>query len=114
MKIIFILSIYVGCVKCSILLRGIFEKEELIIPTEIIGNNLHKYLNYNEEYVSIALSSSSNDQHLFQQDLVSNLVTHTKLSNFSFNVLNTLDQSRRENIDVFNLIFIDGSETALT
>lgn len=88
-----------------------FEQDETIIPTEIIGNYLHKFLSYNEVYLSIALSSVNIDQHLLQQNFVSKLMMDSKLVNFSFNILNTLDQSRRGNTDVFNLILIDGSES---
>lgn len=111
MKYIFSVLIYICCVNCSVLFGETFKQDETIIPTEIIGNYLHKYLDYNEVYISITLSSSNNEQFSFQQDLVSNLITHTKLDNFSFNILNKLDQSRRGNIHVFNLILIDGSKS---
>lgn len=113
MKFIFVLLIYILCVKCSVPLTEIFEQDKTDIPTEIIGNYLHKYLSGKDVFLSIVLSSSTDAQHSFQQDIVSNLVTHTKLDSFSFNILKRLDRLRRGNTDVFNLILIDGSESLM-
>lgn len=114
MNYIFILIIYSFSVKCNVLLSENVVQNEAIILTEIIGNYLHKYLNSHGVFLSIALSSTSIDQRRFQLDLVNNLVMGTKLNNFSFNILNTLDQSRFGNKDRFNLVLIDGSESSLT
>ena len=114
MDYIFILIIYSFSVKCNVLLAENFVQNDAIILTEIVGNYVHKYLNSHGVFLSVALSSSSVDQQRFQQDLVNNLVMDTKLNNFSFNILNTLDQSRLGNIDAFNLVLIDGSKASLT
>lgn len=114
MSYLFILLIYSFSVKCNVLLPEKVVQNEAIILTEIVGNYLHKYLNSHGVFLSIALSSSTTDQQRFQQDFVSNLVMDTKLNDFSFNILNTLDQSRLGNIDAFNLVLVDGSKSSLT
>lgn len=114
MNNLFILLIYSFSVKCNVLLPEKVVQNEAIILTEIVGNYLHKYLNSHGVFLSIALSSSTTDQQRFQQDFVSNLVMDTKLNDFSFNILNTLDQSRLGNIDAFNLVLVDGSKSSLT
>lgn len=111
MKRIFILLFCVLRVECTVLLPKSSGYDDTIIPTEIIGNFLHKYLNFRDVFLSIVLSSSNFDQQTLQQDLVSNLLMDTKLENFSFNILSTLDQSRQGNIDAFNLVLVDGSES---
>lgn len=80
-----------------------------IILNEIIGNYLLKYFNNEKVFVSIVLSSSNNYQKYLQADLIRKLMMNSKISNFSFNVLNTVDQSRQGNIKVFNLIIAESN-----
>lgn len=100
------------CVNCSILLN-VKNKNNVIIPTEIISNYLHKYLKCEEKFLSISSSSDSIQQKYFQEDIISNLIVHAKLKNFTYNILNKIDQSREGNKNVFNLVFVDKS-TSIT
>lgn len=100
------------CCNCDISLHNNMktsESDETIIPTEIIGNYLYKYLNYNEMFLSISLTSTTDDRDYFQEDLISNLMVNSKLENCTYNILDGVDPSRRGNMDVFNLVLIDRS-----
>lgn len=77
-----------------------------VILNEIISNYLLKYFNNEKVFVSIVLSSSNNHQKYLQADLIGKLMMISKVGNFSFNVLNAVDQSRQGNIKVFNLIIV--------
>lgn len=109
MKYILLFYLNVLCVKCNILLNE-NNKDDANIPTEIISNYLHKYLYYEEKFLSLSSFSEDDDeQKYFQQKIMSNLMVHSKLENFTFNILNKIDQSREGNKNIFNLIFVDKS-----
>lgn len=94
-------------VKCSPV--GSFDSDGTLIPSEIIANFLKTYFDSEEMFVSISLLSSNLDQKYFQTGLLKKLVTSSKFSNFSYNILNKIDQSRNGNKNAFNLILVDGS-----
>lgn len=99
------------CIKCSVILHQNIQtpnKDETIIPTEIIGNYLHKYLSSERVFLFIALASSNEQEKYFQQDFVSNLLLHSKLENFSYNILKGIGHPRQGNRKIFYLIFADG------
>lgn len=77
------------------------------MPVEIIGNYFHKFFACENMFLAMSLSSSSIDQRNFQQDLISNLVLHSKLDHATYKILDTLDQPRRANKKIFNLILTD-------
>lgn len=95
-------------VDCSLLLHKNLE-DETIIPAEIISNYLQKYVNCEEVFLSFSFSSSNVEQEYFQEDLFIHLMLDPKLENFSYNILDQVDQSRKENKHAINLILIDGS-----
>lgn len=112
MKYTIVLIFFCVCVKCNVLLHNNLittDIDKTVIPTEIISNYLQKYLSCDEVFLSISLTSPNDDREYFQEDLISNLVVNSKLENFSYNILNKVDQSRRGNRNVFNLVFIDRS-----
>lgn len=76
---------------------------------EVVGNYLNKYACQKTSTLSIATASSSIQQKYFQEDLIEKFVTSRKISNFSYTILNEVDQRRQENNQAFNLIFTDGS-----
>lgn len=100
----------VNC-NCDILQRDVerFKTNATYIPIEIIANYLHKYFDDEEIFFSISLSSLNDETKYFQEDLIDKLVINPKFSNFSYNILHEIDQSRIGHQKVFNLIFIDGS-----
>lgn len=108
MKLLLFLIFNILCVKCSLILN--MEKSDIdnktVILNEIISNYLLKYFNNEKVFVSIVLSSSNNHQKYLQADLIGKLMMISKVGNFSFNVLNAVDQSRQGNIKVFNLIIV--------
>lgn len=113
MKIIFLISIYIFYVKSSILYEKVdnsSEKNETFILAKIISNYIHKYFGDDRVFLSITLCSSSIDQKYHQANLVRRLISdNSKLDNFTYNMLSTLDSSRRGNTNAFNLILIDKS-----
>lgn len=113
MKLIFLLSINIFFVKSSILYEKVdksSEKNETFLLAEIISNYIHKYFSDERVFLSITLCSSSIDQKYHQANLVHRLISdNSKLDNFTYNVLSTLDRSRRGNTNAFNLILIDKS-----
>lgn len=76
---------------------------------EIVGNYLQKFISQRTSVLSIVAGSSSIQQKYLQNDLIGQFIINWKISNFSFNFLNTVHQKRRKNKQTFNLIFIDGS-----
>lgn len=89
----------------------IIERNATIIPTEIISNYLHKFFSFEYFSLSIALSSSNLYQQYFQADLIEELVTNSKLNDYSFSILNKVYQKRIGNTNVFNLILIDEGDS---
>lgn len=79
------------------------------VINEIVGNYLNKYISRKTSILSIAIASSSVQQNHFHEDLITKFVTSPKISNFSYNILIKVDQTRQENNQAFNLIFIDDS-----
>lgn len=108
MKYVLLFYLNVLCVKCNVLLNE-KNKNNANIPTEIISNYLRKYLHCEEKFLSISTSLEDDDQKYFQQDIISKLIVHSKLRNFTYNILNKIDQRREGNKNVFNLIFVDKS-----
>lgn len=110
---VIIYFVYIQClVNCNFdsLHRNVerVETNETHILNEIIANYLHKYFDDEDIFFSISLSSMNDEQNYFQENLIHELVVGPKFSNFSYNILQTIDQSRSGNRNVFNLIFIDG------
>lgn len=101
------------CVYCSVLYDnwGISETDKTIISAEIISNYFHKYVNSEEVFLSISFTSSTDEQEYFQEDLLKNLVIHAEFDNFSYNILDKVDQLREGNKYAFNLIIIDESNS---
>lgn len=87
------------------------KSHETNVITEILSNYLERYFGQRQAFISFALSSVKIERKFVQENLVSELVTNPKLANFSYNILNKVDQSQGENKRVFNLIFVDGSDS---
>lgn len=87
------------------------ESNDSNIPITIITNYLHKYFDPEIIFFSISLSSLNVNHQYYQDEMVDKLISTPKLTNFSFNVLNIIDQFRSGNLNVFNLIFTDESES---
>lgn len=100
------------CVKC-IFLFDINREDGTQIPVEIVSNYLRKYLNCKEHFLSIAFSSSNDEQKYFQKDLISNMLKCAKLNNFTYRIMNEVYQYRKGNKIVFNVIFVDESASIL-
>lgn len=112
MKFVTILLINILCVNSYVLRHNNVTasgRDETFIPTEIISNYLNQHLSCHDVFLSISLTSTPDDREYFQEDLISNLVVHSKLENFTYNILNSADQMRRGNKNVFNLVLIDRS-----
>lgn len=82
------------------------KNDEIIIPIEIISNYLYKCLSRENVFLSIVCPNSSYTH--FQNDLIRHLISNPELSNFSYNILNEVDQTRQGNINAFNVIIVDG------
>lgn len=80
------------------------------IIIEIAKNYLNQHISKRVSVLSIVLSSSTAEQNFFQAELVNELV-NTKTHQFSYTILNTLDQLRKGNRISFNLVFIDGTNS---
>lgn len=78
------------------------------IIIEIVGNYLDKYISHKTSVLSIASSSSTIQQAYFHEDLIRKFVSSARLGNFSYDILNKVDQSRQGNDQKFNVIFVDG------
>lgn len=87
-----------------------FESRKANIITDIISNYLNSYFSQRHVFLSVALSSVKVEHKFEQENLISELVTNPKLSNFTYIISNKVDQSRTGNRKVFNLIFIDESD----
>lgn len=82
------------------------------VMIEVVGNYLDKYISHKISVLSIATASSSVQQKYFQKDLIEQLlITNLKICNFSYKILNKVDQTRPANNRAFNLIFIDGTNS---
>lgn len=107
MKYFFILFLNILCISFS------SSKEQFQIPdkiktsvsNEIVSNYLNKY--FNKKYVLITLSSSNLKQKYFQDDLICNLLKCTKFHNFSYKLVNNINNSS----GAFYLLFVDTSST---
>lgn len=95
-------------IECSLFLNE-NRKDEIIIPAEITSNFLQKYVDSEEVFLSYSFYALNVEQEFFQEDLFMHLMLDPKLENFSHNILEQLDQSRKENKFALNLIFIDES-----
>lgn len=103
------------CVNCNLILyksvKTLKVNNETAVLSEIISNYLLTYFHDEKMSVSIVMSSSSSKIHqsYLHEDLVENLMLNLNASNFSFNVLSNIDQSRLGNRNVFNLLIVDDS-----
>lgn len=79
------------------------------VTIELVVNYLDKYISHKTSVLSIVTASSNVQQKYFQEDLIEKIVTSPKIRNFSYNILNKVDQTRHENKQAFNVIFIDRS-----
>lgn len=112
MKFVAVLFTYLFYVKCNNLLHAnsyTLEKNETVIPTEIVSNILYKYLGHERVFLSFVSMDSSDGHSYLQNNLINNLVAHPKLSNFSYNILKGVDQIRQGNTNIFNVVIVDGS-----
>lgn len=96
MKSILIVLSSLLCINCNLLLQRT-KKENNIIPTEIVNSYLHEYFIDKRIFVSIYSSTTNEEQSYLQEDLITNLLSHTKRSNFSYNNWNSIYQPQREN-----------------
>lgn len=108
--IVFFVTIFIRVYCNCSLIQNIYalNKDDSIIPAEITSNYLQKYVNYQEVFLSISFSSQNAKQEYLQEDLFIHLLKSTKLNNFSYNILECIDQSRKENKYALNLILVDG------
>lgn len=114
MQFFVFLMIYFAVIESAPALHRDLEppnSHETNVITEILGNYLERYFGQRQAFLSFALSSVKIERKLIQENLVSELVTSPKLVNFSYNILNKVDQSQGENKRVFNLIFVDGTDS---
>lgn len=114
MKCVVILIAFISFAQCCIKFnpnRYATEMDETVIPTEIVRNFLYKYLSHEQVSLSFVSMDSNVGRSRFQENLISNLVADPKLSNFSFNILKEVDQTRKGNTNIFNVVIIDGIES---
>lgn len=108
-----LLLLNILCVNCNLILyksvKTLKINNETVVLSEIISNYLFTFFHNEKMSVSIVMSSSSSNIHqsYLHEDLVENLMLDLNASNFSFNVLSNIDQSRLGNKNVFNLIVVD-------
>lgn len=79
------------------------------IFAEIIKNYIKKYFSGEQTSVSMIFAPSERAD-LFHKDLLKLLLDHKTFAEYPHNILNYLDTVVRGS-SVFNLIFIDGSES---
>lgn len=108
MKHIYLFYLQFFYVQCNVLFN-VKNKNDATVATEIISNYLHTYFECEEHFLSISSLSHNDNQKYFQRDIISNLIVHSKLENFTYNVLNKIDQKREGNKNVFNLVLVDRS-----
>lgn len=95
MKYILWLFVSLLWVECnSTALKSVNEPKnsQIYIPIEIVSNYFYKYFRNSEVFISISMSSSSEVQKYFQNDMITELVKHSRFSNFTYNILDTMDQ----------------------
>lgn len=111
MKLLILFVLYLGCARCNVFLNQIMEiprDNKTNIPVEIVSNYLQKYTSNEQVYLSITSSAAN-----VKQRWITTLVRHSRIQSITYNLLNKLHQFGRKNINIFNLIFVDGS-TSLT
>lgn len=86
------------------------KEDEVLIPTEIISNYLHKYFGQENIFVSFVFTSSNGYKNYFQKVLITKLMRH-KLGNFSCNLSNGINILRIGNKNALNLILIDEKDS---
>lgn len=112
MKIIIIfLFIYFWSIECNF--ENISKDNDEIILTEIVSNYLYKYFINKDLFLSIVSSLSSLEKMHLHEDISSNLMVHSKLTNFSYSISNGIDEMQPGNMNSFNLILIDKSVSLL-
>lgn len=89
------------------------KNDETIIPNKIISNYLYNYLSREKVFLSIVCLDSKDSHSYFQNILISKLISNPKLSHFSYNILNGVDQMQQGNINAFNVIIVNGSVSLL-
>lgn len=114
MKYICLLIVQFFCIKCSAIVLGNemnFEMDDIVIPSEIVSNYVHQYLDPTKMFISIAFSHSNDNQKYVQEQLISKLLKNTKFNEFSNNILYNVHQMRRDTVNDFNVILVDGSNS---
>lgn len=115
MKFIVIFLMCFCCVECNFpyhVAIDTLETIEITIPITIVRNYVKKYLSEETIFLSISSASSSFEQRVLQDDIVSHFLKQPAINNFSYTILKDLIyQFRRRNRDIFNIIFVDGSES---
>lgn len=112
MKFIIVFVTYFVCIKCNLLFNLKIEEKQnnqTEIPIEILKNYLHKYISREKVFLSISTRASNDYQKYLQRNLISDLLKLSYMETISYNILNTIHQFRRRNMNIFNVIFVDGN-----
>lgn len=86
--------------------------DESVFLRKIIINYLEKYFSDGQIYISVIVSPNKNQQNHFRHNFLDDFVDDLVLTGFTYNILDKLDHSIRDNWNSFNLIVVDDS-TAL-
>lgn len=78
-----------------------------IILKNILTNYLRKYFSDEKMFVSIIIPSVNKQWNTSEADFFDNLFNDSILTDFSYNVLDTLNGSVCDNKNAFNLILVD-------
>lgn len=115
MKLCLLLAINFGCLSCKSILNQTVEvpqDNETYMPIEIVVNYVHKYISHKKMFLSITSHASNDEQKYLQEILVANFLKHPRIEQVSYNRLTSkIHQLRRGNTNVFNFIFVDGSDS---
>lgn len=115
-EFITVLIINFVCVECNLLLLQPLEvpqNNQIEMPVEIVENYLHRYISQEQVFLSICVGATNDDQKELQRVFVSNIMQHSRTETISYNLLNSIHQSRKRNMNIFNLILVDGSASLM-
>lgn len=116
MEIITVLVINFVCVECNLLLLQPLEvprNNQIEMPVEIVENYLNKYISQEQVFLSMCVGATDDDQKELHRLFVSNIMQHSRTEDISYNLLSSIHQSRRRNMNIFNLILVDGSASLM-
>lgn len=89
--------------------QSLSNDNDSVILRNILKNYIQKYFSHKKLFVSINISPNDKWKNHYGNDLFNNFFIDSILTNFSYNVLSTLNGSVSGNHNAFNLVLVDES-----